>query len=74
MRLIGLKPLPNQAWVKIDFKLPYDWENDAVPSSVEMQLGKQFSPEFGLYTDLLTGIGGDRSFKTGVGIGARFNY
>jgi hypothetical protein len=40
LRLIGLKPLPSQSWAKLDFKLPYDWESDAVPSSVELQLGK----------------------------------
>jgi hypothetical protein len=74
MRLIGLKPLANQSWAKLDFKLPYDWENDAVPSSIELQLGRQFSPSFGLYVDLLAGVGGDKSFDSGVGIGARFNY
>jgi len=74
LRLIGLRPLPNQSWAKLDFKLPYDWENDVVPSSAELQLGNQFSPAFGLYLDLLVGIGGDRSFETGAGLGARFNY
>jgi hypothetical protein len=40
-RLIALKPLPKQMWVKLDGKLPVDWENDeAIPVTVELQVGK----------------------------------
>lgn len=73
-RLIGMKPLAGQAWAKLDLKVPYDWENDEVPASVELQLGKSFSPSFGAYIDGLAGIGSDRPYDLGVGIGVRFNY
>jgi len=73
-RLIGMKPLPGQSWLKIDFKVPYDWEADAVPASFELQYGKSFTPSFGLYVDGLLGLGGDRPYDWGLGVGARFNY
>ena len=74
-RLIGIQALPNECWSKLDAKLPIDWADDnAIPATVEVQLGKMFSPTFGLYTDGLVGIGGDKPYEWGVGIGIRFNY
>ena len=40
----------------------------------EMQLGKMFTPAFGTYLDGLFGVGGDKPYDWGVGVGARFNY
>lgn len=74
MRLIGLKPLANRSWAKLDVKVPYDWENDEVLASIELQLGKSFSPSSGLYVDVLAGIGGDKPFDSGIGVGARLDY
>ena len=74
-RLIGIQSLPNKCWGKLDAKLPIDWADDnAVPATIEVQLGKMFSPKFGLYTDGLVGIGGDKPYEWGVGVGVRFNY
>ncbi|MEE9554196.1 MAG: hypothetical protein V3W18_07855, partial [candidate division Zixibacteria bacterium] len=74
-RLIGIQKLPKDYWTKLDIKIPVDWENDdEVPATGEVQLGKSFSPSFGAYVDLLAGIGGDRPYDWGAGIGARFNY
>jgi len=73
-RLIALKPLPNQSWAKLDLKVPYDWENETVPASIELQLGRTFSPSFGMYIDGLAGLGSDRGYDWGVGLGLRFNY
>ena len=74
-RLIGIQTLPNKCWAKLDARLPFDWENDnAIPASLELQLGKMFTPKFGIYTDGLVGIGGDKPFDWGVGVGVRFNY
>ena len=74
-RLIGIQSLPNKCWAKLDARLPFDWENDnAIPASLELQLGKMFTPKFGIYTDGLVGIGGDKPFDWGVGVGLRFNY
>jgi hypothetical protein len=74
-RLIGIQSLPNNLWGKLDAKIPVDWENDnAIPATAEFQLGKMFSPAFGIYTDVLVGLGSDRPYEWGFGIGARFNF
>jgi hypothetical protein len=74
-RLIGIKTLPGNMWAKVDAKVPVDWENDnAIPASLEVQVGKMFNPEFGVYAEGLFGLGGDRPYDHGVGIGVRFNY
>ena len=74
-RLITLQTLPKGVWLKYDVKLPIDWENDnAIPASAEAQLGKMFKKNFGVYTDVLAGIGGDRLYDWGVGVGVRFLY
>jgi hypothetical protein len=49
-RLIAIKPLPSQAWLKLDAKIPYDWESYKIPASAELQLGKTFFPMFGAYS------------------------
>jgi hypothetical protein len=74
-RLIGIQSLPNQMWTKLDAKLPVDWENDnEIPATVEVQLGKTFSPAIGAYVDGLLGIGHDRPYDWGLGLGVRFKY
>ena len=74
-RLIGIQSLPNQYWGKLDAKVPIDWENDkTIPATFELQLGKMFSSSFGLYVDGLFGVGTDRPYDWGVGVGLRFNY
>ena len=73
-RLIAIQSLPDNFWGKLDAKVPVDWENDAVPASAEAQLGRMFTPSFGAYVDGLLGIGGDRPYDWGVGVGLRFNY
>jgi len=74
-RLIAIQSLPNKFWGKLDAKVPVDWENDnAIPASFEVQLGKMFTPSFGTYVDGLLGIGGDKPYDWGVGVGVRFNY
>ncbi len=74
-RLIAIQSLPNKFWGTLDAKVPVDWENDnAIPATFEVQLGKMFAPWFGTYVDGLFGIGGDRPYDWGVGVGVRFNY
>jgi hypothetical protein len=74
-RLIALQVLPNDFWVKPDVKLPIDWENDnAIPATLEVQLGKHMSDSLALYGDVLAGIGGDRPYEYGLGLGLRFKY
>ena len=74
IRLIAIQSLPNDFWGKLDAKIPLDWENDIIPATAELQLGKMFTPSFGTYVDGLIGIGSDRPYDWGVGLGVRFNY
>ena len=74
-RLVAIQSLPENFWGKLDAKVPVDWENDnEIPASFEVQLGKMFTPAFGTYLDGLFGVGGDKPYDWGVGIGVRFNY
>ena len=74
-RMIAIQSLPNKYWGKLDAKVPVEWENDnEIPATFEVQLGKMFSPFFGTYVDGLVGIGGHKPYDWGVGVGARFNY
>ena len=74
MRLIALQPFGDGWWVKGDLKAPYDWENDDWPLSAEVHVGKNISQSVALYTDFLFGLGDDRSFDNGTGVGVRFKY
>ena len=74
-RLIALQPLPKQTWLKLDAKVPIDWENEnAVPVTAELQFGKNINKLVALYIDGLVGIGGDKTFDWGLGTGLRFKY
>jgi len=73
-RLITIQSFANGVWGKLDAKVPVDWENDTIPATVEVQLGKMFTPSFGTYVDGLVGVGADRPYEWGVGVGVRFNY
>ena len=75
LRLIGIQSLPNKFWGKLDAKIPVDWADDeAIPATVEVQLGKMYTRAFGLYMDGLVGVGGHKPYDWGVGVGVRFNY
>ena len=74
-RLIAMRPLPDKAWMKFDGKLPVDWENDEeIPATFEFQYGKFQREGFATYVDLLAGIGSDRPYDWGAGVGLRFTY
>jgi hypothetical protein len=70
-RLIGLQPLPDGQWLKLDAKILSDWENDSVPADIELQYGRMWGPRFGTFVSGLGGIGGDRQFDFGIEIGVR---
>lgn len=71
-RLIGMQKLPQQMWLKLDAKVPVDWQNDEeIPATVELQWGKMLNSRFGAYVDGLAGVGGDRPYDYGLGIGVR---
>ena len=74
VRLIGLQTLPKQFWTKMDLKVPFDWTNETIPVSLELELGKMFSSNFGAYLDVELGIGSDRPYDGGAGLGLRYKY
>ena len=74
IRLIALKSFNTAWWWKIDAKVPYDWENKTVPAEAEFQLGKNISDGVALYADGRFGLGSDRLYDWGLGLGLRFNY
>lgn len=39
MRLIAIQSLPKGFWGELDFVAPFDWVNDSVPATAELQLG-----------------------------------
>ncbi len=74
-RVIVMQPLPEKSWLKVDTKIPVDWENDnAVPATAEFQLGRTYRKGLGAYADLLAGLGSDRPYDWGLGVGVRFSY
>lgn len=74
-RLIAIQAFPDNVWGKLDAKVPIDWENDnQLPASAEVQIGKMFTPEFGTYLDGLVGVGGDKPYEWGIGLGLRYKY
>lgn len=73
-RLIAIQPLPKGFWAKLDFVVPVEWENNVTPATSEIQLGKMFKPWLGFFMDGMLGIGGDRPYDWGIGLGIRFSY
>ena len=73
-RLIGIQSFPYQFWSKLDLIIPYDWENEKVPATVEVELGKMSTSFFGVYVSGLAGIGGDRTVDWGASLNVRFVY
>jgi len=74
-RMIAIQSLPNNFWGKLDAIVPINWANNrTVPATAEVQVGKMFNPSFGVFVDALAGIGDQRPFDWGAGLGVRFNY
>jgi len=74
LRLIALQSFNNTWWLKADAKVPYDWENKTVPATAEFQLGNNLSDSKAFYVEGLIGLGSDRLYDWGVGLGLRFKY
>ena len=72
VRFIVIQALPKAFWAKLDAIVPFDWENDRIPATFEIQAGKtDDARSFGLYVDGLFGIGTDRPYDWGIGIGTQ---
>lgn len=74
LRLIAIQPFAQDWWLKADLKVPYDWENETWPASAELQVGYNVNDGIAIYADVLVGIGSDRTYDQGIGLGLRFNY
>ena len=74
MRLIALQPFASDYWAKLDLKVPYDWNAETWPSTAELQLGYNVNDRMAVYGEVLVGLGGDRPYDHGGGIGLRFKY
>jgi hypothetical protein len=73
-RLIALQPFGEGYWAKLDAKIPYDWENETWPASAELQVGYNLGPGWAVYAEALVGIGTDRPYDAGAGLGLRFKF
>ena len=74
-RAIVMMPLPEKSWLKLDAKVPIDWENDKeIPATAELQLGRTYRKGVGAFADFLVGLGSDRPYDWGLGAGIRFSY
>ena len=73
-RLIAIQPLKGGSWLKFDLKIPYDWENESLPADGEVQYGGLVTEKLKFYVDGKFGIGSERTYDWGVGIGLRFSY
>lgn len=73
-RLIALQPFGSGFWVKLDAIIPYDWENEAWPATSEIQVGYNFGPSWAIYADGLVGVGSNRPYDAGLGLGLRFKF
>jgi hypothetical protein len=74
LRLIALKPLGKDYWAKVDVKIPYDWNRDVWLPTAELQVGYNINANWAVYVDGFVGMGKDRPYDVGVGLGVRFKY
>ena len=74
LRLIAIQPLPHKFWAKLDAKVPYDWGHETVPASLEIQLGKTITSQLSTYVDGMFGVGSERPYEWGLGLGLRLSY
>ena len=77
-RLIWIRSLPSLGgWFKADLKMVIDHEDDEnFDQTLELQLGKMFTPKWGLYGEVLLGdeVLDSDGYDIGVGIGLRILY
>lgn len=77
-RLIWIRSLPKfGGWFKADLKMVIDHEDDEnFDQTLELQLGKMFSPRVGVYGELLLGddVLDSNAYNFGVGLAVRYMY
>lgn len=73
-RLIALQPFAERYWAKLDLIVPYDWNRETFPATAEVQIGYNVNKQIAVYGDVLVGLGSDRAYDKGIGIGLRIKY
>ena len=77
-RLIWIRSIPEIAgWFKADLKMSINHEDDDdFSQTLELQLGKMFSPRVGGYVEILLGddVMDTNAYDIGGGLGVRFMY
>ena len=75
-RLIWIYKIPDiGGWLKVDDKFSIDHENDNHSSNtLEIQLGRMFTPTIGGYIEYLTSTGGVKQYEDGFGVGLRIAF
>ena len=73
-RLIALKPFGPGYWAKADIKVPYGWNSKVWSPSAEVQIGYNINKRTAVYAEGLVGLGSDRLFNEGFGLGFRIKY
>jgi hypothetical protein len=58
----------------LDAKNPYDWENEKWLPTAEVQFGYNINETLAVFAEALIGIGKDRPYDGGGGLGLRFKY
>jgi len=74
LRLIAIRPFGKGYWGKLDAKIPYDWESENWLPTAEVQLGYNINETFAVFVEALIGVGKDRPYDGGGGLGLRLKY
>ena len=72
-RFIAIQKFGEVNWTKADIIAPYDWNNELVPGTIEVELGRMITPTFGIYASGLAGFA-DSSLDWGASLNVRFVY
>jgi hypothetical protein len=73
-RLIAIKSFESGTWLKLDAKVPFDHVRDTVPATAEVQFGYNVDKSWAVYIEGLVGIGDDKPYDGGVGLGLCRKY
>lgn len=74
LSITGVRQFRKDGWVSSNLVIVRDWEYDAWRPSFSLQAGYNFDKGKAIYIDGMAGVGQDRLFDAGAGIGLRFYY
>lgn len=74
LSITGVRQFRKAGWISSNIVITRDWEYEAWRSSLSLQAGYSFARGKAIYVDGMAGIGADRLFDVGAGLGLRFYY